>query len=160
MSKKKIIYLLLSLFLISSIVGFIVYFYKNEKKVLKYLEEKTGYTEDDPKSNKINTNVHYNNSRLQSLYVKKDGTIYFSVNDKINGKDYNDYKRYLYVEDYDEYLYYCSSNDKLLSILKRNRLYQTSDIYYANFIYKYLYGHELDKFLKKQQEIEEELFSW
>ena len=149
MSKKKIIYLLLSLFLISSIVGFIVYFYKNEKKVLKYLEEKTGYTEDDPKSNKINTNVHYNNSRLQSLYVKKDGTIYFSVNDKINGKDYNDYKRYLYVEDYDDYLYYCSSNDKLLCILKRNRLYQTSDIYYANFIYKYLYGHELDKFLKK-----------
>lgn len=148
MSKKKIIYLLLSLFFISSIVGFIVYFNRNEKKVLKYLENKLGEGDEKP-SKEINSDVNYNKSRRQWLHVKKDSTIYFSIDDKIRGKDYDDYSRDLYVEDYDEYLFCSCSNDKLLSILKKNRLYQTGDIFYANFIYNYLSGYELDKFLKK-----------
>ena len=148
MSKKKIIYILLTLFFISSIVGFIVYFKRNKKKVLKYLEKKFGNNE-ETLSKKINSDVNYNKSRRQHLYVKKDSTIYFSIDDDIPGKIYDDYSRELWVEDYDEYLFCSCSNDKLLSILRKNKFYQTGDIFYANFIYNYLSGYELDKFLKK-----------
>jgi len=149
MSKKKIIYILLTLLFILSIVGFVVYFNKNEKKVLKYLEKKFGNNE-ETLSKKINADVNYNKSRRQHLYVKKDSTIYFSIDDNIPGKIYDDdYKRELIVEDYDEYLFCSTTNEKFLSILTKNKFYKTSDIYHANFIYKYLYDKDLDTFLSK-----------
>ena len=149
MSKKKIIAIVLSLIFISSVAGFVVYFYKNEKKVLKYLEQKIGNDDENPKSKKINSNVHYNESKLQKLYIKKDGTFYFKIRDRIKGKEYNDFNRVCYVEDYDEYIYFNSPNDKMIRILKDNRFFQTGDIYNANFIYKYLYGSEFYNFLRK-----------
>lgn len=149
MSKKKIILILLSVFIISSIVGSIIYFYKNEKKVLKYIGDKVGYNPNDPKSKEINNNVHYNNSKRQWLYMKEDETIYFSIKDQIKGKEYTDYDRLCYIEDYDEYIYFKSRNSKILPILTWNRIYKTDDIYDANFIYHYLYGKDLDRFLNK-----------
>ena len=137
------------IFFISSIVGFVVYFYKNEKKVLKYLEKKFGNTE-DTKSNNINSNVNYNlTSNYQSIEVKKDGTVYFKIDDKIKGKEYNDFDRSCFIEDRDEFLYCFTYNEKFLSVLTKNRFYKTNDIYHANFVYKYLYGSELNKFLSK-----------